>query len=476
MRSLIFLFLFFFYVSTAYGATLAEKVDKILRNNSCTAGADVSIFVKSLRTGEVLYSKDSDRLMIPASNMKVITSMAALEMLGPTFTYKTPVSFTGLRNGDVIEGDLVVTGSGDPFLVTEELFIMANDMRRRGVKRITGNLVLDDSYFDDERFPARWKTSRQRRAYEAPLGALSLNFNSFTISIYPSSNALEKPHASLSPETPYLKIVNRLGSVNSGKSFVSIDYKQGDDGREIVILRGKMRVGSKERTYYRAVKSPILYFGLTFISYLEKVGIKLDGKVIHSRTKVSSRELFVHHSRPMYEQVANMNKFSNNFMAEQIVKTIAAETSRAQGSEQKGVEKIEEFLISLGMKADRFRIYDGSGFTKENRLSTSLIVDVLEKGYRKWKGGPEFLASLAIMGRDGSVKDRLKSTNKSIRVKTGTLNSVSALSGYYPLTLDDILVFSMLFNNMPCGNGDLLNIQHRLLKEFGKINDSNSRP
>ena len=461
-------------VSPASGDELSRRLEKALAD-PCTQAADHCIIVKSIISGEPLYSKNADRLMVPASNMKIITSAAALGILKPSFTFKTYFRYSGARNGEVINGNLAVEGRGNPHFVSEDLWLMVNELRKRGIRRITGDLVLDDSYFDAEIVPATWKRSSNRRAFEAPMSALALNFNSVTINIYPASTKNEKPRAAIDPHPPYITFVNNMRSSGKGRSKITIDLKPRPGGGETIVLGGVVRAGSKEKTYYRAVANPINYFGQTFIEFAKNAGITIDGKVRRGSHDKTLKEIFHHTSRPLYQLLMDMNQYSNNFMAEQLIKTIGAETAGNPGGFKKGLSKVSEFLVSLDIPSTRFKLADGSGFSRENRVSCSVIVDLLERLYTQWDGGPEFITSLARMGREGSVKDRFASGDKTIRVKTGTLKSVSALSGYYPLPSGDILAFSMIHNNLSCGNGDMWPVQDRILKEFDRIDDGKNR-
>jgi D-alanyl-D-alanine carboxypeptidase/D-alanyl-D-alanine-endopeptidase (penicillin-binding protein 4) len=461
--------LFILLPSAAMSAGFEEGLNKIL-NDRCAKTAKVSMTIKSLGTGNTIYAKNPDQLMVPASNMKVVTSIAAMEILRPDFIFKTAFSYTGKRVGDTIEGDLIISGGGDPHIVIEDMYLMVNEIRKRGIKLIKGNLILDESYFESGRVPAGWHPSNQRRAYEAPIGALAFNFNSFAINIYPADNPEGETVVSIDPDTPYFKISNKIKVVNKGRSKVTLDYKRGPGGMgETIIIGGKVKAGLTEKTFYRAVKHPAEYFGTTFIHFLSNSGIKLEGSISSAIPHEEKTFLFDYKSKPLITQIAYMNKFSNNFMAENILRTIAAEKVSIPGEREKGIRVVQDLLASFGISENRFRVYDGSGFAKENRLSSMLIVDLLEHAYKDWEYGPEFISSLALMGRDGSVEERMAATDKTIRVKTGTLKNISALSGYYPLDSGDIIAFSMIFNDLPCDNGEVWNIQHRILREFDKI-------
>ncbi len=445
------------------------RLERIM-DNPCIKRAKVCLVVKSASSGEVFYQKNPDEQMVPASNMKILTAATAIKTLKPWYKFDTIVSYSGEKKGDVLYGDLVVSGRADPHLSTEDLWSIANETHKRGIHQIKGNLVLDDGYFDGEPFPAGWHISSIRKAYEAPGGALSLNFNTATITVFPPSGGSAKPLVVTDPQTPYFTVVNNMISAERGRTFVAIRLKPRADGGEILEVIGKVRPNTHETYYYRSIANPVYYFGQTLHELLKNSGVAVSGEIVHSQPSKPTKKLFIHTSRPLIHQVMDMNKFSNNFMAEQLLKTIGAEEVSNPGTVGKGVSVVEKLLNSWGF-ANRFHVTDGSGLSKDNRLSCSLLADVLEKMYKEWEGGPEFMTSLAIMGKEGSVSKRNFSADSPIRVKTGTLDNVSALSGYYPVSNGDVLAFSMIFNELACYNGMAKHIQNRLLLEFDTVHD-----
>lgn len=456
---------------SAFAEEFSARVDRIM-NNPCLNRARVCVVARNLKTGKTVYEKNPDLLLTPASNMKIITSAAALTALSPWYKFDTIFSYTGERRGAELQGDLVVTGRGDPHLVSEELWIIANEVRDRGIARIKGDIVLDDGYFDGEPFPAGWRLSSIRRAFEAPLGALSLNFNTATVKIYADPETDGRPRVALEPETPYFKVVNNLVTAARGRKFVAIRMKPRGDGGETMEVIGKVKPGVGELVYYRSVADPIRYFGETFRLMLKKTGVEVDGNIVHGAPSRATKKLFVHSSMPLLEQVADMNKYSNNFMAEQVLKTMGAEKVSTPGTEAKGISVMENVMESWGISPSRFHFVDGSGLGKENRLTCSVLTDVLGHLYTDWKAGPEFMSSLAVMGKDGSVRKRNIGNSDVVRVKTGTLDGTSALSGYFPLKGGEMLAFSIIFNDLSCHNSMAQHIQNRLLIEMESLNGS----
>jgi D-alanyl-D-alanine carboxypeptidase/D-alanyl-D-alanine-endopeptidase (penicillin-binding protein 4) len=455
---------------SAMADSFESKIDKIL-NNPCLKRGKICMVVKSMETGKVYYQRNPDEQMIPASNMKIITAAAALSKLKPWYKFSTIVSHTGEKRGDTITGDLVVSGRGDPHLVSEDMWMMANEIRKRGIKQIKGSLVMDDGFFDAEPFPAGWKLSSIHKSYEAPTGALSLNFNTVTVMVYPPDNSSSKPVVAIDPQTPYFTVVNHLSPTSGGRAFVAIRLKPRPGGGEILEVIGRVRPGKIERVYYRAVTSPVQYFGLTFLEMLQNAGVTVGGGITRGQAAQPLKRIFVHSSRPLLNQVVDMNKFSNNFMAEQLLKTLGAEEISSPGTVGKGISIVEELLRSWGF-SNRFHLSDGSGLSKSNRVTCSLLTDVLGRMFKEWDGGPEFISSLSVMGKDGSARKRDMGPSKPIRVKTGTLDGVSSLSGYYPLKNGEVLGFSIIFNYLPCGNGMEHHLQNRLVLELETAHDT----
>lgn len=452
----------------ARAADIEERLGRII-SSPCLKRGRVCMVVRSLKNGNTVYEKNPDLLMTPASNMKIITAAVALKTLKPWYKFDTIFSYTGARKGETIEGDLVVSGRGDPHLVSEDLWLIANEVRKRGITRITGGIILDDGYFDGELFPAGWRLSSIRRAFEAPLSALALNFNTVTVMIYPDPSGA-KPMVVVDPATPYFKLVNRMTYGNGGRKFVAIRMKPRPGGGETMEVLGRIRPGGGELTYYRAVADPARYFGETFKTLLTGMGVAVGGGILNAPPSRPTTKLFVHSSRPLLHQVMDMNKFSNNFMAEQILKTVGAEKVSAPGTINKGLAVAESVMAEWGITQDRYRFVDGSGLSKDNKVSCSALTDVLDRLYHEFEAGPEFISSLAVMGKDGSVRERDIGASNPVKVKTGTLDSVSAISGYYPLKNGDVLGFSMIFNDLACYNGMAHQIQNHLLTELSSLN------
>jgi len=240
------------------------------------------------------------------------------------------------------------------------------------------------------------------------------------------------------------------------------------EGFDTITVTGGVSTDKARSRYFVNITNPALYAAMVFKDYLQRAGVTVDGDVRKGVTPAQATGVTEFTSEALSQALSGLNKYSNNFLAEQILKTIGAQVSGAPGSTKKGLAVVKEYLQTLGFKASQFRVFDGSGLSRRNEISTDLIVAVLKDMQSDWSIFPEFLASLAVMGADGSVQDRLMKTDGSrkIRVKTGTLNFTSSLSGYVQSADGERFAFSMLMNDLKCSNGRVKKIQDRIVKEL----------
>jgi D-alanyl-D-alanine carboxypeptidase/D-alanyl-D-alanine-endopeptidase (penicillin-binding protein 4) len=420
-----------------------------------------------------MYEHRSNHLLIPASNVKIMTSAAALSVLKPDYRFRTALLYDGSMEEGVVKGNVYLKGYGDPKLVPEELWRFVADLKNRGLRKIEGDLVADDSFFDEKRYGTGWGTANRHRAYHAKLGALSLNFNVVNVHVRPGEKVGDPPVVLTDPDTSFITVQNLAKTVGPTKRrqgiHFQIDVQHGSRG-DIIRVSGGVPMNFAPRRYYRTVSNPPLYAATVFREYLTREGISVSGETRIGETPPEAPVLHVHQSAPLSQVVADLNKFSNNFVAEQILKTLGAERFGNPGSDAKGLEVVEEFLAGLGIQKGNFTLVDGSGLSPLNRLTPAQIVTVLRAMHRELRFRPEFVSSFATMGVDGSVKNRIGESDVlgSVRVKTGTLNQASCLSGYLETREGELVAFSLLMNG-PCSVREAQRIQDRIVLEVIRL-------
>lgn len=381
----------------------------------------VGISVIDGDSGEVLVDLNSEQPLKPASVMKVITSAVALEELGPEFKFRTQF----FQDGKTLR----VVGGGDPSFVTETAITVARQVVGRGMGEID-QIFLDRGNFVDERRRVGG------RAYEAGSSALSVNFNSQAFLVCPVDGK-KVANVVLDPPNSRVKLSGSVKQVSGDEVQVKITPQVGSEGYEI---SGSIGRKADCQTIYRSVEDPASLFGEVLLSSLRVVGATVKrGFVVATGISSSkgSELLFEHRSRPLRQILWDLNQFSNNFIAEQLVYALGCD-DESLCSRERGLAKLSDFVSGLRLPSgdvrlseDERRISDGSGLSHDNRISARAITAVLLRTLNNPIYGVEFEASLSVGGRSGTLRERGFTDGAVVRAKTGTLDGVVGLAGSF---------------------------------------------
>jgi D-alanyl-D-alanine carboxypeptidase/D-alanyl-D-alanine-endopeptidase (penicillin-binding protein 4) len=447
-----------------------SKVDSVV-NRLLAKKTKVSIVIESQRSGRILYEKNPDLRLHPASNTKVITTAATLDLLGPQFRWETRIGTDKIKNG--VAKNLYLIGRGDPRFVSESLWALVLQAKKNGLKRVTGDLIVDDSYFTADRMAPGFNDKNQDSAYRAASGAMSLNFNSVSIGIKPSSKIGGKPRVNIYPDSGHILVKNMARTTRSGREQLQL-RADAKDARTEVKLSGTIPKKHRGLVVRRRIDNPPMYAGAAAKLFLKKVGIKVRGAVKTGRAPAKLSRLSRLKSRPLSLIIQDVNKLSNNFMAEQILRTIGAEKSRVGDWSQSA--KLVTKHLGEHYKLSGFTYVNGSGLFGNTAFSARELTTVLRKMNQLKPPKPEFLASLAVSRVDGTLKKRFKSVPKgTIRAKTGTLNGVVCLSGYLYTKNGDTLVFSILMNDVVGKGWSIWKVQEDILLAFAGYPDKDKK-
>ncbi|KMP10646.1 D-alanyl-D-alanine carboxypeptidase [Candidatus Nitromaritima sp. SCGC AAA799-C22] len=455
----------------------AGTMDGVLAN-SCLRNRNFGIKIHSLDLDKTLFSVKSDKLFTPASNMKLLTTAMALKRMGPDYRFHTRLYATTRVAGETLKGNLYIKGFGDPNLVSEQMWLLANELRNLPLRKVEGDIVADDSFFDDRLRVKTWRKEGGAEAYNAPLGALSFNFNTATVHVSPGEKPGDKPVVVVDPDIDFIRVDNRAKTVSrSRRSRLIVNRVDRGEFNEITVS-GVISVSHSRETYYLNITQPTVYAATVFKDFLRRAGVEVTGTVRIDAVPEDAYDLTDHESVPLSLILRGLNKYSNNFVAEQILKTLGAELYGQPGTTEKGLRAMEEYIQSLGYAPGKYRILDGSGLSRQNRLSPDQIVSVLKNMQGDLGVYPEFVSALGVMGRDGNVRNRMNGQDGSekTRVKTGTLNYVSALSGYFQSVDGERFAFSILMNDLRCSNGRAWRLQDRIVREGLKFQREVQRP
>jgi D-alanyl-D-alanine carboxypeptidase/D-alanyl-D-alanine-endopeptidase (penicillin-binding protein 4) len=427
---------------------LRQLLDAVLAR-APLAGAQVGVHVTSLETGEVVYARDADRLLNPASNVKLVTSAAALARLGPEYRFRTDFSCRPALSPDGHCETLHVVGRGDPSLTTERLWGVVGELTHAGVRKV-GDIAVDDGYFDEATEGPGYDQEKRDRPYMAPSGALSVNHN--TVGIYVSSEGegrKARTHVELEPASDYFVIENKVEAAPAKARMKLSPSSIAAGDRQRIRVTGRLPAGKPVQVFYRKVDNPALYAGETLKALLGARGVVVKGKARRAAAPADARLVHVSRSPALAEIVRELNKTSSNFDAEMLLRVLGAQASGAPGTWPKGVAAIASFLVEAGLPAGSYVLKNGSGLNDTNRFSAAQMTRLLAFVARRTTFFPEYASSLGIAGRDGTLRLRMDGTAAEgrLRGKTGTLSDTTALSGYVKLASDETWAYSIIVND-----------------------------
>lgn len=413
-----------------HAEALPPEIERALSARRVPA-ASVSVFVQEVGAQAPLLAHNAEIPRNPASTMKILTTYAALELLGPAYTWHTKAYAAGSLRDNVLDGDLVIEGGGDPFMTADRWWGFVNAVRQAGVDRIKGDIVLDTSYFapqDDDRAAF---DNRPYRVYNVVPDALTVNFQSVNVSVAPDA-AANRAHVRVYPWPANLAVDNelRLERGCRGSRRVVIASPDGQAGSRLS-LAGLYGSGCAPIGVQRAVmRSPDFAYG-TFRSFWQQSGGTVDGGMKLAPVPADARLLTTFDSLSLAEVIRLVNKFSSNVMARTLLLTLAAEKAGSPGTTGNGQRVIAEFLAERGISMPGLVIENGSGLSRISRVTAAGLGAVLLDAWRS-PYSAEFKASLPLAAVDGTLRRRFRTGGMEgrVRMKTGSLEDVSALAGY----------------------------------------------
>lgn len=411
---------------------LPPEVQRVLEQRR-VPGTSLSVVVREVGRDEPLVSYNPEVPRNPASTMKLLTTYAALEVLGPAYTWSTRAYAVGPVNGGVLDGNLVLVGGGDPFMTSDRWWGFANGVRQAGVVRVTGDVVIDNSYFAPQGEDRAAFDNRPYRTYNVLPDALMVNFQTVTLSVVPDL-ATNSARASAHPWPANLVIDNSVqlerGACRRGSGGVVVAMPDGPTGNRVSVA-GHYASGCGPLSVTRAVmRAPDYAYG-TFKTFWQQTGGTLEGGMRVGPLPAEARLLYTHDSLSLAEVIRLVNKYSSNVMARHLLLTLAAEKAGRPATTAAGQKVVADFLASRGISIPDLVLENGSGLSRDERITAAGLADVLDAA---WQGQymPEFAASLPLSATDGTLRRRFRAPEMQgrLRMKTGSLKDVSALAGY----------------------------------------------
>lgn len=439
-------------IASALKAGLEKAIEK--RAQGLGEAAKVGVAVIDARTGAMVFEHHANDPFAVASNAKIITAAAALELLGPEFTFRTELLAEPVAANGHIPGDLYIRGRGNAAFSEPDMARLVRGLKALDVTRIDGGIVVDNSYFDDQNLPPHFdEQPDEHAAFRAPIAATSLAFNSWTLIVRPALTGQGPARIEVSPQNDYVKIVSTIKTIAKGRSHIRMETTV-EKSTLLITLSGQIRREVRRRRFRKRIPDPVLFVGSALRRALADAGIGVRKATIQSGTAPPTViALAVHESPPLAVVLRGMGKFSNNFVAEQLLKVIGAETLALgqPATWEHGLRAVRGALAKAGLPEKSYRYENGSGLFDSNRFTPNQMVKILQHASKEYRWGPDLLASLSIAGADGTLRRRMVSTPgaRRVRAKTGTLEQASALSGVAAVDGNSPLLFSVLINGFP---------------------------
>ncbi|HET6569757.1 MAG TPA: D-alanyl-D-alanine carboxypeptidase/D-alanyl-D-alanine-endopeptidase [Rhodothermales bacterium] len=452
-------------------AQLSREIDEVLDADELS-NAFAGVYVVDLSSGSVVYAHDAEKSFIPASNAKLYTSATALKLLGPDYRYRTDVFRDGPVVDGTIQGNLIVRGSGDPTIgahfndddvtdITSTFRAWADTLRALGISQIDGDIIGDDDVFDDEPYGSGWSWDDLDYYYAVPISGLSFNENAVDFSI--KGQRIGMPGiVSWEPlGTDYVEVTNSTVTIGAGNR-IDEGYARAP-GTNHIVLSSRVPAGRTD-TESLSIDNPTLYFAHVLRASLVQSGISISGQAVDvddlaikpDYASPALRRLMTYASPPLLEIVEEMNKESNNFFAEQLIKTVAAEAPLPTdeypvGSAEMGTAVERELLGGIGVDTLRVRLVDGSGLSRQDLVTPKSTVTLLSYLWNSRDRAirDAYYDSLPIGGVDGTLDYRFRrgAARGNVHAKTGSLTGVSSLSGYVTTRGGTPLAFSIMVNH-----------------------------
>jgi D-alanyl-D-alanine carboxypeptidase/D-alanyl-D-alanine-endopeptidase (penicillin-binding protein 4) len=438
-------------------ASLQKNIDQVLASPSLARGT-WGILVKSASRDDTLYTLNAERLMTPASTLKVVTLAVAAERLGWDFRFRTELLRTGIVRDGVLHGDLIVRGFGDPTLdnwdgAADRLFDdWATRLRQLGVRTVAGRIIGDDDAFEDDGLGNGWAWDDLGSSYATAVSALQFNENSVQIVVRAGATAGERPQIEVRPESARVSVRNLLATtIASLPPVVSVRRLPPS---AMVEVRGTVPAGSAPLVRSVSVPNPTLYFATAFRDALFRNEIDVNGPAVdvddldERPREADATRLAEVVSAPLTDVAQTMMKLSQNLFAETLLKALGMQVGGI-GSAEAGLDVVREVLTSWGVSTGELFMVDGSGLSRYNLVTPAALVRVLDHIYRADAQRDRFVKTLPRAGVDGTLAERMKEgpAFQNATAKTGSFSNARGIAGYVRGIKGEPLIFVILANN-----------------------------
>ncbi len=454
----------FIGVTPVHANSLPERISQQLKRYGIAHSA-VSIDVREAATNKTVLSMNSDQPRNPASVIKLLTTLSALEILGPDYTWKTRFLLDGSLQDDTLNGNLVFQGGGDPFLTVDRLWHQVLSIRQRGIRHITGKLIIDNALFSLSPHDPAAFDKQPARLYNVGADAALVNFSATRFVVHPVGNGIS---VSADPPMYGLKIVNKLESAR-GKCISKNSgwhYAVDRSAEQITVtFTGSYRSRCGQHSIARAFIDNNDYTYRLFKYLWQQSDGKLEGGYAVAKSPDDAIELLTYPSEPLADIITSINKYSNNVMTRNLFLSIDAQKADEPATLEGARAMLANWLVVNGLSTPGLFVDNGSGLSRKTRISSRSLADLLHHGWNS-NYRPEFLSSLSLTALDGTMRKRLHDSGLQgrARIKTGLIKGVRSMAGYVNSRNNRQYIVSMMIETGKVNYWNGNEIQDALLK------------
>ncbi|PIZ04773.1 MAG: D-alanyl-D-alanine carboxypeptidase/D-alanyl-D-alanine-endopeptidase [Gammaproteobacteria bacterium CG_4_10_14_0_8_um_filter_38_16] len=410
----------------------------------------IGVFVQSMRTGHVYFSKNAYRFFAPASVQKLFTVSAALINLKPSYRFPTRLLTDGKISQGILHGDLIFQFNGDPSLTEDTLTQFVKKLRALGIHRINGNIIIDDTAFNHIPYPPGWIWDDLSFDFAAPLNTVIIDRNQFGLSFVPAPRAGEKPI--LVPHLPNdsATFINQAITTNYPKRNCPTTIYSNENNQ--YLIRGCLARNQGTQNRSLAIRNLQMFTRGLIFELLRQNDIRFMPHVYYAKTPPNSSILAEHFSAPLSQLIVHLLKVSDNLYADALLKKMGEHYSHAQGSWQNGLAAVRPVLAKdIGINLNQIQLNDGSGLSRYNMVTPYSIAQLLNYIAHSPMLRKTLIPALPIAGVDGTLADRMPdmARHKRLHAKTGSMTGVSTLAGFINTKHHGLLSFVIMINNVP---------------------------
>lgn len=422
---------------------LSAEINQII--HSVDSYANIGVQIKSMKNGELIYSRNEHQFFVPASIMKIITAQAALLYLGPEYKFSTRlVTDAKSVNNGVINGNIYLINSGDPTLTYYDMSDLMTTLKAQQIQQINGNVYIDNTAYDQEKYGPGWIWKDKSSCFAAPITASIINHNCLSFSVLPNKVG-QRASIVGNPQYYVSGIQNDVVTKARPSKSCYIHLTNNPDGT--ISVSGCMSKGKAPQGVTTVIYDAVEYDKSMLRDLFKISGIQVNGVIAEAEAPNDAQVIASHQSRPLHELITDMLKMSDNIIAGSLFKKIGELFTRQPGSWTNGSAAVSKILSQRGgIDTRNMNALDGSGLSRDNRVTPAQMMQLLDFAYHHDETNYQFISALPVAGVDGTLKHRLSNIAWKVRAKTGTMSGVVSLAGYVVTKEKEPLAFVIIVN------------------------------